>query len=171
MGPIIIVRTNTEQGCSCRIVGKSILEAPRSHNNKWLPMKIELVSMYLCFQQSNHRESDISIIFAAIQYNTLMYHMSNVNAWKSMGKPCSCMWFMKSRIFYCESCENPYQYYKSHEDLYQVLQVTRAASECAMKLKVRMIITIVPSYTRKICCRWHCYSCCVLVTIQMATNL
>jgi len=38
-----------------------------------------------------------------------------------------------------------------------------------------IIITIVPSYTGKnisvICCQWHCYSCCALVTIQMATNL
>ena len=135
MGPIIIVRTNTEQGCSCWIVRKSILGAPRSHNNKWLPMKIELISMHLCFQQSNHRESDISIIFAAIQYNTLMYQMSKMNAWESMGKPCSCI---KSRIFYCKSHDN-YQYYKSHENLYQVLQVTRAASECAMKSKGHMI--------------------------------
>ena len=35
------------------------------------------------------------------------------------------MQFIKSRIFY----------YKSHENLYQVLQVTRAASERAMKIK------------------------------------
>ena len=26
-------------------------------------------------------------------------------------------------FFYYKSCENPYQYYKSREDLYQVLQV------------------------------------------------
>ena len=47
------------------------------------------------------------------------------------------------RIRYCKSRENPYQ----------VLQVTCAASERAMKSKVRMsdkiIITIVPSYTGK----------------------
>jgi len=46
--------------------------------------------------------------------------------------------FIKSRIFYCKSCENPYQYckshenpyqyYKSRENPYQVLQVTQAAS-------------------------------------------
>ena len=40
---------------------------------------------------------------------------------------------------YYKSCENPYQYYKSCENLYLVLQVTCAASECAMKLKVRML--------------------------------
>ena len=39
----------------------------------------------------------------------------------------------------------------------------------------KIIITIVPGYTGKIslvCCCWHCwhYSCCTLITIQMATN-
>ena len=38
-----------------------------------------------------------------------------------------------------------YFYFKSRENLYQVLQVMCAASECAMKSKVHMIITIVPS--------------------------
>ena len=54
-----------------------------------------------------------------------------------MGKPCSCTQFIKSRIFYYKSRKNPYQ----------VLQVTCAASERAMKSKI--IITIVPSYTGK----------------------
>ena len=67
--------------------------------------------------------------------------LTHVNVWESMGKLCSCMQFIKSRIFYCKSRENLYQYYKSHENPYQVLQVTitRAASEHAMKSKVRMI--------------------------------
>ena len=38
----------------------------------------------------------------------------------------------------------------------------------------KIIITIVPSYTGKkkslVCCRWHCYLCSTLVTIQTATN-
>ena len=37
-----------------------------------------------------------------------------------------------------------------------------------------IIITIVPSYTGKkalVCCRWYCYSCYTLVTIQMAVIL
>ena len=55
-----------------------------------------------------------------------------------MGKPCSCAQFIKSRIFYYKSRENPYQ----------VLQVTCAASEHAMKSYDKIIITIVPSYTR-----------------------
>ena len=37
-----------------------------------------------------------------------------MNVWESMGKPCSCMQFIKSRILYNKSRENPYQ----------VLQVT-----------------------------------------------
>ena len=56
-----------------------------------------------------------------------------------MGKPCSCTQFIKSHIFYYKSRKNPYQYCKSHENLYQVLQVICVASEHAMKLKVCMI--------------------------------
>ena len=40
------------------------------------------------------------------------------------------------RIFYCKSHEYLYQYYKSHENPYKVLQVMRTVSECAMKSKV-----------------------------------
>ena len=43
------------------------------------------------------------------------------------------------RIFYCKSHVNLYQYKKSRENLYQVLQVTRAVSERAIKSKVCMI--------------------------------
>ena len=72
------------------------------------------------------------------------------------------MRFIKSRILYYKSRESLYQYYKSRENSYQVLQVICAVSERAMKLKVPMIkyneiegsydkiiITIVPDYTRK----------------------
>ena len=63
-----------------------------------------------------------------------------------MGKPCSCMQFIKSCISYYMSCEN----------LYQVLQVMCVASKCAMKAKILMIIiiTIVLSYTGK---RYHSF--------------
>ena len=94
----------------------------------------------------------------------IIIRLTHANVWESMGKPCSCMQFIKSRIFYCKSRENPYQYYKSrenpyqyyksrenpyqyyksHENPYQVLQVTRAASERAMKSKVRMIKSLSP---------------------------
>ena len=70
-----------------------------------------------------------------------------------MGKPRSYIQFIKSRIFYHKSRENPYQYYKSRENPFQVLQVMRAYSERAMKLKVRMIksvFTLVSCYTKNI---------------------
>ena len=51
--------------------------------------------------------------------------LTHANVWESMGKPCSCTQFIKSRIFYYKSRDNPYQYYKSRENPYQVLQVTR----------------------------------------------
>ena len=47
--------------------------------------------------------------------------------------PCSWMQFIKSRIFFSTTSQNPYQYYKSRENLYQVLQVTCAAPERAME--------------------------------------
>ena len=54
-----------------------------------------------------------------------------------MGKPCSCTQFIENCIFFLlQICEN--QYYKSHENSYEVLQVV-CASEPAMKLMVRMI--------------------------------
>ena len=69
-----------------------------------------------------------------------------------MGKPCSCTQFIKSRIFYYKSRENPYQ----------VLQVTRESvsgttshMRCVSTCNEiegsydKFIITIVPSYTGK----------------------
>ena len=60
--------------------------------------------------------------------------LTPVNVWESMGKPCSCTQFIKSRIFYYKLRENPYQ----------VLQVTCAVSERAMKSKVHMIKSLSP---------------------------
>ena len=74
----------------------------------------------------------------------VIIRLTHANVWESMGKHCSCMQFIKSRIFYYKSRENPYQYYKSRENPYQVLQVMHAASERAMKLKVRMIKSLSP---------------------------
>ena len=86
------------------------------------------------------------------------YYMTNThtNVWESMGKPCSCVKFIKSCIY--KSRENPYQYYKSRENLYQLLQEVMCTClnvhlpECAMKSKVHTIKslpTAVSSYTRK----------------------
>ena len=69
----------------------------------------------------------------------------------------------KKLYFYYKSHENPYQVLRATWklvsillqvtwELYQVLQVTWAASECAMKSKVLMIkiiINIVQTYTKK----------------------
>ena len=40
--------------------------------------------------------------------------------------------------------KKPYFYYKSHENLYQVLQVMCTVSERAMKLNVRMVKSLSP---------------------------
>ena len=65
-----------------------------------------------------------------------------------MGKPCGCIQFIKSRIFYYKSRENPYQ----------VLQVTQefvsGTTSCARCNEIeglydKIIIAIVPSYTGK----------------------
>ena len=71
------------------------------------------------------------------------------------------------------SCKNPHLLLQVTQELGTTTHMR--SSERAMKLKVlydKIIITIVPSYTKApislICCRWHCYSCCTLVTIQMA---
>ena len=42
-----------------------------------------------------------------------IYYAHKRDVWESIGKPCSCTQFIKSRIFYYNSRENPYQYYKT----------------------------------------------------------
>ena len=51
--------------------------------------------------------------------NSFIIRLTHANVWESVGKPCSCMQFIKSRIFYCKSRENPYQYCKSRKNPYQ----------------------------------------------------
>ena len=91
--------------------------------------------------------------------------LTHENVWESMGKPCSCIQFIKSSILYCKSRVNPYQYYKSRE--VSVLQVTwKSVSGTASHARCvwtcneiegsyDKIITIVPSYTRK---KNHCFT-------------
>ena len=82
--------------------------------------------------------------------------LTHANVWESIGKPCSCTHFVKSRIFFTTSHVH--------------------ASEHATKSKVRMIKSLstqyqaIPEKISLVCCRWHCYSCCILITIQTATN-
>ena len=74
-----------------------------------------------------------------------MIHLTHVNVWKSMGKPCSCTQRAKSHIlFHYKSRKNSYQYYKSCKNPCPVLPVTYAAIESAMKSKVRMIKSLSP---------------------------
>ena len=74
-----------------------------------------------------------------------MIHLTHVNVWESVGKPCRCTQFAKSRVlFYYKSRKNSYQYYKSCKNPCTVLPVTCAAIERAMKLKVRMIKSLSP---------------------------
>ena len=76
-----------------------------------------------------------------------------------MGKSCGCI-----KSLYYKSFMNPYQYYKSCENLCQVLQVLCAASEHAIKLKeglYEIIIDIIQSYNRKVSVVVHgCWHWC-----------
>ena len=56
-------------------------------------------------------------------------HLSHMCG-ESLGMPCSCIQFIKTLIFYCKS--------QVTRESVSILQVTCAASECAMKSKVRM---------------------------------
>ena len=89
----------------------------------------------------------------------IIIRLTHVNVWESMGKPCSCMQFIKTRIFTASHARIRIsttshmrihiKYCKSRENPYQVLQVTcPAASERAMKSKVRMIKSYQKNITR-----------------------
>ena len=107
------------------------------------------------------------ILFVASMINVIIC-LTHANVWHSMGKPCTCTQFIKSRIFY----------YKSHENPYQALQVTRESVSgttshvCCLwtcnKIESsydKIIVTIVSSYTEKkisrVCCCLCCYLCCI----------
>ena len=75
------------------------------------------------------------------------YHTSNSCECKGVnGEALQLHSVYKKLYFYCKSRENLYQYYKSHKNPHQVLQVMCSASECAMKSKVRMIKVLSPQY-------------------------
>ena len=59
--------------------------------------------------------------------------LTHANVWKSMGKPCSCMQFIKSRIFYYKSRENPYQVLQGTQESVPGTASHVRASERAMK--------------------------------------
>ena len=101
----------------------------------------------------------------------MYYRMTSSHKCESMGKPCSCACFMKSRILNYNSRKNPYQYYKPGETLYPTTSHMRCIWTCNEIEGLYDKIITIPSYTGKnICCCWHCYSYCALITIQMATK-
>ena len=74
-------------------------------------------------------------------------HLTHANVWK----PCSCTQFIKS-----------YFYYKSHKNLYQVLQVMHTTPECAISTKLYQEKTITRLLTLLLVL--------LLVTVQTTTN-
>ena len=114
------------------------------------------------------------------------YHMSNSPECMGVdGEALQLHTVYKKPYFYYSSSENPYQYYKSHENpyeycnscenQYQVLQITYAASERAMKSKVPVINHYHHS-TKLYRKKYHSYfavgivTCAAHSTIQTATN-
>ena len=104
----------------------------------------------------------------------IIIRLTHTNVWESMGRPCSCTQFIKSRIFYYKSHDNPCQYCKSCENLYQVLQVTRE-SVSGTTSHVRCIwtcneiegsydnyILLSKIYTRECTCTYIKYFWCML---------
>ena len=79
-------------------------------------------------QQTSSRQASIFLL-----PNHPYQHTSN---------SCKCMVGSLAAAVY----KNPYQYYKSRKNPYQVLQVMRPASERAMKSKVIMIKSLSPQY-------------------------
>ena len=107
------------------------------------------------------------------------YHMSNSH---------QCMGVNGKALCLCTVYKKPCFLLQVVQDFVSVLQVTwqsgsgtASDARCVWtcnKIEVsydKIIITIVPSYTRKktslACCHLNCYCCCVLVMIQTATNL
>ena len=69
--------------------------------------------------------------------------------------------------------KKPHFYYKSHKNLYQVLQVTlKPVSVLQVMWKPISVLQVqaiaVPDKISLVCYRWHFYSCCILITIQTA---
>ena len=83
------------------------------------------------------------------QNDTINYHtLSSRKCTSQRGSLEAAQSFWKTVFFYSKSSKNPYQYYKLSKNLYQVLQVTCAASECAVISKVCRIKSLPPL----ICC-------------------
>ena len=93
--------------------------------------------------------------YIILRYDTGNYLTSNSRKCNGVNREALLLHVVSKKLYiYCKSRENPYQYdkscknlyryYKSRENPYQVQQVTHAASEHAMKLKVHMIKSLPP---------------------------
>ena len=96
---------------------------------------------------------DSGLVRTAPRVTVFIIRLTHANVWESMGKPCSCTQFIKSRIFYYKSRENPYQYCKSRENPYQVLQVTRESVSGTTRGLNTFTSFHAPSRDM---CGWHC---------------
>jgi len=81
--------------------------------------------------------------------NTVMnfiIRLTHVNVWESMGEALQLHTVYKKPYFLLQVTRESVSVLQvmSRENPYQVLQVTRAASECAMKSKVHMIKSLSP---------------------------
>ena len=78
---------------------------------------------------------------------TIIVHLTHVNVQEWMENSCRYPQFIKTHILYYKSCENQYQY-------------------CKVLWQYYITTAIVQSYTGK----YHCYSCCALVTVHSTSN-
>ena len=61
------------------------------------------------------------VLLLNISVCLITIRLTHTNVWQSVGKPCSCTQF--TFLLHVQVTENPYQYYKSRKNPYQVLQV------------------------------------------------
>ena len=130
------VRTDTE----------SCLEISRLYDILWCcSLKTAIHPIYPCLKFQD--PAGIWTQTFWILYSIIC--LTDANVWESMGKPCSCMQFIKSRNFYYKSHKNPHQYYKSRENPYQYYKSRALHLNVQWGSYDKIIINIVPSYTGK----------------------
>ena len=85
-----------------------------------------------------------------LMIKVIIIHLTHANVWESIGKPSSCIQFIKSHIFYYKSRENPYQVLQV---MWESVSDTASHMHCIWTCNkiegsyAKIIITIVPSYT------------------------
>ena len=103
-------------------------------------------------------------------------HLTHTNVWESMGRLCSCAQYMKS----CFTASHT-RIRISTKVMQELVSGTTSHVHCIWtcneikgsydkSLSPWYQATCIPEQISLVCCRWHCYLCCTLVTIQTATN-